>query len=233
MGVMLRVAALYCVVPLLAWVVWQMPARAKMRRMGGPIMVLVIVALMLAPWLARNYSHFHSGFFRMTTLEGISLYEAVYPEADGGPKQDKIALPSAMAGLNEAERNDEWSRRAWSYVRSDPLRVAKLALIKIGRTWSPWFNTEEFNNPAIRWGMAIWYIPMWVLGIAGIIWGRLPRATKILLVVPVLYFTALHALFLGSVRYRVPLMPVVCIFAASGIAAMWTKRAETPSRSQR
>jgi len=229
-GVMLRVSALWCIVPLLAWVVWQMPVGAKRQRIAGPFIVLALIALMLAPWLVRNYRMFDSGPFRMTTLEGISLYEAVYPEADGGPRQDKISLPPEMASLNEAQRNDEWSRRAWTYVREEPLRVAKLAVVKAGRTWSPWFNAGEWKSRVITWGMAAWYIPVYALAIAGIFWGRMRRQTKMLLMIPVLYFTVLHALFLGSVRYRVPLMPEVCVLAACG-ASVLRKGEEAGQRS--
>jgi hypothetical protein len=51
--------------------------------------------------------------------------------------------------------------------------------------------------------------------------------------IPILYFTALHALFLGSVRYRAPLMPIVCIFAAAAIIRVgrWAANLRRSSRS--
>ena len=107
-----------------------------------------IVFAMLTPWLVRNYGQFHSGPFRLTTLEGISLYEAVYPEADGGPKQDKInkQLPPDIAVLNEAQRNDEWNRRGWEYVRTEPLRVGKLAYAKI-KDWVTQTGNSFLKEP--------------------------------------------------------------------------------------
>ena len=183
----------------------------------------------LTPWLVRNYGQFHSGPFRLTTLEGISLYEAVYPEADGGPKQDKInkQLPPDIAVLNEAQRNDEWNRRGWEYVRTEPLRVGKLALIKIGRTWSPWFNAAEFRIGPIQWGMTLWNVPVLALALLGLGLG-MRRDVAVLLVIPIGYFTAVHALFLGSVRYRAPLMPLVCILTANGIVVSlkWLSRSK-------
>ena len=214
-AVYMRAAALWCIVPLAACGLVQMKKLAPELRVAMAGSAVALVFLALTPWLTRNYRHFHSGPLRLTTLEGISLYEAVYPEADGGPKQDKIALPADMAQLNEAERNDEWARRGWGYVRSDPLRIARLAMVKIGRTWLPWFSAAELSARPIQWAMTVWYIPVLLLGLVGM-W-VVPRRVAPVLWIPILYFTAVHALFLGSVRYRAPLMPIVCIFAAAAI----------------
>jgi hypothetical protein len=182
--------------------------------------------MMLLPWGLRNHALFGDGWLRMTTLEGISLYEAVYPEADGGPRQQLIKTPLEMAAMNEAERNDEWARRGWAYIREDPVRIAKLAMIKIGRTWSPWLNAADFRLGAVQVAMSIWYIPLYILGLIGVFAGVIPRRHAVLLLIPVVYFTGVHALFLGSVRDRVPLMPIVCVFAAAGMVGIgkWLSR---------
>jgi 4-amino-4-deoxy-L-arabinose transferase-like glycosyltransferase len=225
-AVLLRGSALWCIVPVAGWIGLvsargeALPRAHHVQRIAGPLVAIALTFAPLAPWLVRNYAHFHSGPMRLTTLEGISLYEAVYPGADGGPKQDKIALPPEMLPLDEARRNDEWSRRAWAHIRSDPLRVAWLGVMKFGRTWSPWFNAAEMQSTALWWGMTLWYLPLYALAMLGIVAGRLGRREKVLLLIPVAYFSLIHALFLGSVRYRVPLMPTVCIFAALGILTL-------------
>jgi hypothetical protein len=156
-------------------------------------------------------------------LEGISLYEAVYAGADGGPKQDVIPLPAEMREMNEVQRNDEWSRRAWKEIWEHPGRVMWLAARKVGRTWTPFLNAGEFQNPLIQAGMGLWHVPLFILALLGIFGRGVGTKMKWLLLTPVLYFTAVHGLFLGSVRYRVPLMPIVCIFAAAGIAELWRR----------
>jgi hypothetical protein len=219
-AVYLRAAALWAIVPLTAWLAWTTRrALPPVWRIVLPILTIATVFALLTPWLTRNYRHFHTGPLRLTTLEGISLYEAVYPDADGGPKQDILLLPPEMQNLDEAQRNDEWSRRAWQYVRSDPLRIAKLALIKIGRTWSPWLNASEFRIGPILWALTLWYSFLFAAGLTELArrWSPDRAPIWLLLLIPVVYFTAVHALFLGSVRYRVPLTPLVCLFAAAGI----------------
>ncbi len=234
-AVYMRASALWCILPLAAWTLYQTQRRTHspappshthifharlLPNLLGALLAVLIVFVTLLPWQTRNFSLFHTGFFRLTTLEGISLYEAVYPDADGSPKQDILRLPPDMRGLNEAERNDERSRRAWHYIRTDPLRIADLALKKIARTWSPWLNAAEFQNPRLQLLIGAWYLPFFILSLIGVTLARFPFRLKILLLIPVAYFTAVHSLFLGSVRYRVPLMPLLCIFAAAGIVEL-------------
>ena len=238
-AVYMRASALWCILPLAAWTFYQTQRRPHpatppshtsifharlLPNLLGALLAILIVFVTLLPWQTRNFSLFRTsgggGFFRLTTLEGISLYEAVYPDADGTPKQDILRLPPDMRGLNEAERNDEWSRRAWHYIRTDPLRIAGLALKKIARTWSPWLNAAEFQNPRLQLLIGAWYLPFFILSLIGVTLARFPFRLKILLLIPVAYFTAVHSLFLGSVRYRVPLMPLLCIFAAAGIVEL-------------
>ncbi|MGN6369117.1 MAG: ArnT family glycosyltransferase [Phycisphaerae bacterium] len=230
-AVYMRASVLWCIVPVAAWTLYQISWRRRARPAGEPgrsilphvigsVLAVVIVFVTLLPWQTRNFSIFHTGFFRLTTLEGISLYEAVYPDADGSPKQDIITLPADMRGLNEAQRNDEWNRRAWHYVRTDPVRIARLAFKKAGRTWSPWLNASEFQNPRLQLVIGAWYLPFFLLSLVGVLLVRFPPGVKILLLIPVGYFTAVHSLFLGSVRYRVPLMPVLAIFAGAAVAEL-------------
>jgi 4-amino-4-deoxy-L-arabinose transferase-like glycosyltransferase len=222
-GVYLRASALWAIVPLSLAAAYfaAVPQRRLAAWVLPPLIPLAIIFALLTPWLVRNYSIFHTHPLRLTTLEGISLYEAVYPDADGGPKQDIINrnLPAEMQSMNEAERNDEWNRRAWQDIRNDPGRIAKLAVIKIARTWSPWFHAADFRAGPIQWLMALWNVPLLALALVGL-FGRMRRDVLILLVIPIGYFTAIHALFLGSVRYRVPLMPLVGILAAHGVMVM-------------
>ncbi|HUO08754.1 MAG TPA: glycosyltransferase family 39 protein [Phycisphaerae bacterium] len=226
-AVYMRASALWCILPLALWTLLHIKRRTWRHVRIAAIGVVVstaIVLVSLLPWQTRNFAIFHSHFFRLTTLEGISLYEAVYPDADGSPKQDIIQLPPDMSPMNEAQRNDEWNRRAWQYIRNDPGRIVLLALRKFARTWSPWLNASEFRNSRLQFAIAAWYIPLFLLGLLGLVLAPFPRGIKGLLLIPILYFSAVHSLFLGSVRYRAPLMPIVCIFAAAGIMTLLQRR---------
>jgi hypothetical protein len=210
------------------WLVLLLPAVVLIRcpRRGMALIVLnaVVVAAALFPWVARNHTLLGMSYTRLTSLEGISLYEAVYPEATGGPRQDKIALPAEMAGMNEAQRDAEWGRRAWQFIREDPGRIGRLAVVKFGRLWSPWLNAVEYKNPVVNAGLTLWHVPIYILALIGVFQRRIPVEVRLALLLPILYFSMVHSLFLGSVRYRVPVMPLVYVLAAVGLAAILERR---------
>ena len=51
------------------------------------------------------------------------------------------------------------------------------------------------------------------------------RRLHLLLWAPILYFTLLHCVYIGSVRYRVPLMPLLAIGAASVVTSSTSRNA--------
>jgi hypothetical protein len=76
--------------------------------------------------------------------------------------------------------------------------------------------SAEFGRPLYRAVALLFALPFDVLVIVGIVAGRLPRAAVIYLLIPALYFTAVHALSVGSLRYRVPAEPPLAVLAAAG-----------------
>ena len=45
----------------------------------------------------------------------------------------------------------------------------------------------------------------------------------LILVLPVVYHSALHTVFVGSIRYRIAVMPLVMVLAARGAVAAWSR----------
>jgi hypothetical protein len=109
------------------------------------------------------------------------------------------------------------------------MRILRLAVVKAGRTWSPWMNASEMANGALQAVLMGWQIPLFILAAGGVFLGGMAGRMKGLLLCPIVYFTAVHALFLGSVRYRVPLMPVVCVLAALGLVRLGRRIGKRPA----
>jgi len=240
-----RGEAYWLVVPLGAAALWATLAEAPTAKerwgagrlgvglTGWMASILILMAL-LHPWQARNATLYPEAAINLTSLEGISLYEAVYPEATGGPMQDKIKLPREMITMNEGQKDAAWKQRAWEEIRSNPRRVARLAVLKVGRMWSPWMNATEMRNGWVQAGLTLWHGGLYVLAIAALVmgWRKGLKGAVMVLLVPLLYLTAVHAVYVGSVRYRVPVMPVVHVFAAVGLSWVihWRAGRKGPQR---
>ena len=76
--------------------------------------------------------------------------------------------------------------------------------------------SAEFGRPFYKIVGALWAVPFDVLVILGCSYGRLPRSAKVFLLIPAIYFTVVHALSVGSLRYRLPAEPPMGVIAVAG-----------------
>jgi hypothetical protein len=119
--------------------------------------------------------------------------------------------------LSEVQWDRYFRDRAWAAARQDPSRVLILAWRKLLRTWSPTPNVQEYRRGLAAAVSGAWMVLL--LGLAAIgLWARRRAARAwLVLLLPVILVTLLHMVFVGSVRYRVPTMPLVMILSAAGI----------------
>jgi hypothetical protein len=188
---------------------------------------LFVVVLTLVPWMLRNNAILGEPVW-LTTRGGISLYDGVGPQADGTSDLGDIKAMPEVANLTELQWDDYFMRKAMSAIRDDPGRVLKLAIVKIRRMWNPMPNVETYQSAMVRLIAAVWCIPTFALAIAGgiILLKRRDRVAMWrvgLLLLPTIYFTALHSVFVGSIRYRLPAVVTLEILAAVAIVGMWTR----------
>ncbi len=98
----------------------------------------------------------------------------------------------------------------------------------MARTWSPILHAEELRSTGIRAVFAMWSVGLFALAIAGVVLLRRSPAVVAGLLVPALYLSALHCVFVGSVRYRAGAVPALAVLAAFALAA-WARRSEARS----
>jgi hypothetical protein len=173
---------------------------------------LVLAAAMLIPTTTRNYRLF-GHFIPVRTGGGAGLMEALGPWADGGPGMDRIRYPEFPPGAGEYERDRLCRSAAMTWAGEHPGGVLSLAWAKLRRTWSVTINAADYSSglyTAMAW---LTVAPEFALAIGGLWLLRRQRAVFVLLLVPAIYFTLLHMVFVGSVRYRVPAMPFLFILA--------------------
>jgi 4-amino-4-deoxy-L-arabinose transferase-like glycosyltransferase len=191
-----------------------------------------VTALVMLPWIVRNYGIF--GRFIPTTLQvGESLYEANSPYADGGPAMDRIDWVKERGGrpMGEYENNQFFKNAALQYIREHPGRFCALAVEKFARFWNPLPNYGPYRRPLIIAVSVCAWAPIIFLACVGIVQRKQEITLLLLLLSPVAYFTLLHMVFVGSERYRTPVMPFVILLAASGaeLVRAWRRRS-APAR---
>jgi uncharacterized membrane protein len=194
-----------------------------------------ILAFLMAPWGLRNQAAIGAWAW-LSTTGGVTLFDARGPQADGSINQEIIHALPELSGLDEVARDRLLRERAWDELRRDPGRAWRLAGIKFLRTWSLVPNVANYRGGVVALASAAYTLLVLILAGVGLLrcLARWARPTTIayhaLLWLPVVYFTLVHSLFIGSLRYRVPLMPLLALAAAAALLTRPTT-AGHPSRA--
>lgn len=177
----------------------------------------------MAPWWMRNYDVF--GRPVLTTLwVGASLYDGLSPHATGASDMRfldepvRFGLPQDLGGMSELDQDSFLRAEALRFARNNPGRFAELSVIKFLRFWNPIPNAQEWGSSGLRAISLLSYGPVLVLASVGI-WSFRHRVELILLLGgPVVYFSAVHSIFVSSVRYReAAMLPVLGLTAMGAI----------------
>lgn len=225
LGLLCLTRSSFLLLPLLVALVWVAVRQPRRRAVLEAVLMLVIWAGVLVPWVARNHLVTHGRFVPGTLTAGWSLYEAAGPGADGGPRMEHIQWPDAVwpreaSSLDEYQADRYVSRLALEHMRRQPVEAARLAVKKLARLWNVVPNFEGFRSPLYLVVSVLGYVPVMVLALIAVVARRHSWRRWLVLVVPVVYLSAIHSVFVGSIRYRVPAMVGLLVLAGAGAAAV-------------
>jgi len=202
--------------------------------MAAPI-VLAACGLVMLPWWIRNARL--TGHFVPTTLTvGASLYDGLNRQANGASNMDPVTarrseLRRALASptmdrpaLLELRVDQALRHEAIGWARRHPQSAGRLAWIKLVRMWNPWPNDAQFRTWPLRWAVALTYGPLLVLGLVGSWRFRRLGWPIALCLLPAIYFSLLHMVFVSSIRYRQPALLLLMLPAAAWLAQWFNHR---------
>jgi hypothetical protein len=126
--------------------------------------------------------------------------------------------------MSEYDVNRHYNDAAWQFVRENPGQTAELALKKLWRFWKPWPGAKEFNHWTYKVAVAVWFLPLLLFSVIGIRQLRRNWPALLLCIGPILYFSALHTVFVSSLRYRLPAEYPLAVVAAVGLLACLSRR---------
>lgn len=191
-------------------------ARWRAAGLLNAAVLLLGTALALAPWVIRNAQV--TGKFVVTTLwVGPSLYDGLNPAATGASDMSFIEADGVYREMTEYQADQHYRRRALRFALDQPGRALMLSLIKVWRFWNPVPNAEQFAHPLARLGVALYFVPLLACAVVGVAQCGGGSWRWILPAGPIIYFTLVHAVFIGSLRYRLPAEYALCVLAAAGL----------------
>jgi tetratricopeptide (TPR) repeat protein len=222
------------------WIFFQQAGRR--RKLQWSLALLGGTALVLLPVGLRN--QWVGGEFLLTTSQfGYNFYVGNSRQATGGyrpltwehgdwrsERQDVVELAEKRSGraLTPAEISRHWFDRALEDIRADPAAWLRLMLKK-----SVLFvNAAELSDTESEYAHRQWSRTLWTLGAgwhfgvllpmaaAGMLASRHAGRRLVLFYLVLGIYGASVLLFYNFSRYRLPVVPVLAVFAAAGALAL-------------
>lgn len=172
------------------------------RCLAGWGLMLLFAAATIAPWTARNY-RIHHTFVPISTNAGPMLWMGLHPGANGGYDWPQENNP-LLAVTDEVERNSLGIRESISFIVRHPGEFLALAVTKMKLFWGGYLFTWSGR----QWGVIA------LLGLAGFLVSLKEWRRWLILYLYLLTVIGVHIFVHSASRYRLPLNPLVEIWAA-------------------
>ena len=203
-------------------------------------MLLLGVALAIGPWTLRNAAAL-GAFVPVTTGGGRALFDANNPVIWDDPARFGGAMSlyhvepwaSRYKGLSEIEADELSSRLAKDFLRERVAQWPAATAAKLARFWrvtreggatgtwsregSPLGRLLAVADPLLLWSLLAF--PFAIGGLAVTLRGG-KRLFLSLPAITIAFFTALAVVYWGALRMRVPVEPLIALYAAAGADAL-------------
>jgi hypothetical protein len=173
-------------------------------------------AVLPCAWGLRNL-HRHGRFIPLAVNGGWNLWEGFTLDREEVRRRPlEMTREVSEAGIDpgDAIRSAEYfSRKTRRFLLEHPLESARIIAGKFWLYWRPW--PYDPHDPRVRSLMAVYFSALFLLAGAGI-WDLRRRPEVWPALALIVYLSLLHSVFFTSLRYRSPLEPFLCAFAAAG-----------------
>lgn len=186
--------------------------------------LLLVAALVVVPWTLRN-AVVYGAFVPVSTAGGLNLWQgnarlsreevyALYAQVPGRIEKYRTAQREGVKAI--VDRQPAWlfeklAAEMPRFWEADSLALAHMRREAYGVV-SPW----AYRAAAVV--VVGPYLALLLAFVAGVAQARLDRRAVLLLSF-VAYYTLLHVATHGFARYRLPIVPVLFVFAAAALAA--------------
>jgi 4-amino-4-deoxy-L-arabinose transferase-like glycosyltransferase len=233
-----RETALYFLVVATAWLAWDRGGDGRRRA----AVFATCAVLTIAPWTYRNWVVFRA-LIPVSTAGGQNIFQGnvhiprdttyvMVDEVPGRVEQYRYAMRMGVRAI--WERQPTWIFEKLYEQMPNFWEADNLAVIHVKRGADTPPGGYGPTRVSTAWMVAAVTVIPYLVVLAGFVLGLrdlpLTRDTVFLLLF-LLYYNAIHIVTHGFARYRLPVMPVVFLFAAWGFYA--PRDARVTSRARR
>jgi hypothetical protein len=235
----MAVATILFLIPLFVWAIFMRQTKLRLAAKGTALALLFlgIFGGTSACWI-HNYFVARDPVF-LSAHGGINLWLGNNPSATGYPRfpglhagqgemlRDSVDQAEAAAGrtLRRSEVSAYWSAKARAYIVRNPIAWLKLMLRKVANFWNA-FEYDDLGVIANLLGHRILFRGpnfgvVAALALPGLLFSlRTSTTARWVAAAVLLHMAAILPVFVTE-RYRLAVVPGLCIFAAIGLSGLW------------
>jgi tetratricopeptide (TPR) repeat protein len=232
-------------VPVAAWFLSsEFSLNVKSWKWKPSILFIVGTVLVVLPFTLRNY-FVGNDFVLVSSNAGVNLYIGNNPKANGVfnlPQESGLSnydLHGSSVDIAESETGRQlkssqvsrfWVKKALAFISEHPVKELQLLWRKFLLLWNFYEVPNHLNFYYIRAQSApilhILFVGFWFvapLAVVGIAWKwkqGLRSSDKLLVAFLITYILSLLPFFITA-RYRLPMVPVLIVFASVAVVAIW------------
>lgn len=236
LAVLSRSALLAATVPLIVALLWKEYhlAHGLNRKLRNDMAFVLALSFTLLPWAVRNEMVFHSPVIG-STLTGYNLLRQNHQLPSDDPYrfvnhtettpviQAALARHPELTGHeNEAQVDRIYKAEGWAIIKANKARYLVLCAYRFLPLWFNWGVNSAYG---IRFGildllMATQQAMLLVFALIGL-WSTPKRGWPLAL--SVAFFCLAYMAVITKLRYVIPVMPIVILFAAMAIDRFWSR----------
>jgi len=225
----------------IAWVAWTVRRGGARRPLGAALALGLGGLLPILPITA--YNALQGDRVLIASQAGVNLWIGNNPQSDGhtavvpgtrpdwwGGYEDAIAQAEAAEGrdLRPSEVSRHYTRRALQWAGSHPAAWGRLMLWKLRLFWmdlelgnneEPRFLARRFS-PLMRW-LPLGFAQLAALAAIGLLLDRGGAGRRFPLWGFLAAYTLSVVLFFVNARFRLPVLPVLMVYAGHGAVVCW------------
>lgn len=190
---------------------------------------ILIYIILMSPWWMHQY-HKYGQFVRLNLGDGIVLYSGNnnINKSGGGigsSKKGKDMDLSLFSNIKDPiKKNNAMKQAAYDFIVNNPKRFVELAGLKFVRFWRLWPYAPEYEKPFYIIVSLLSYGVVLLLSILFLIKLKTNDFRRVLpMLLIAAYFTVVHMVLIGSIRYRLPIEPFLLIFSSAYLVNLITK----------
>ncbi len=197
------------------------------RKVAANVVLLIATAVIITPWLVRNYRAFDQFVF-ISANSGLMLIlgNSEHTRPNAGPTTDisKYSAYIKARDMSKIEEDQYFKREALKWIKQHPTEAIKLYFMKF-LNYFHFRNELDAQAENTQWRNLVMFITYYLLlGLAAlrIIGGEGFRSPPFesFAVVSYLVMGAAYAIFFTRIRYRLPIDWMLIALAAIAVAAL-------------